>query len=104
MHPYVAEGHDSIHRHLPSAAGLDLTIDPYLTGLNQLSGTRTVVHDTGQLQQLTQPDGLVADGDVEVLRRHGCMIAADRGFDVSPVGRPTVECPAGDPGALGGVG
>ena len=50
---------------LAPTAAIDLAVDADLAVLDQGPGLRAVINDASQLQQLTEPDHLVADGNID---------------------------------------
>ena len=65
-HAGLGSGHadDVTTVQLAAPPGLDLAVDLHLTRLDERLGVGTGVHQVGQLEELTEPDHLVADGDV----------------------------------------
>ena len=51
--------------HLAAAPGVDLAVDGDQPALDDLAGHGAVVDDAGELEQLAEPDRLVADRDLE---------------------------------------
>jgi hypothetical protein len=52
---------------LASAPAIDYAVNADLAVLDQGPGLPAVIDDTSQLQQLTEPDHLVADGNIDVV-------------------------------------
>ncbi len=66
-HHGVAEPDDAAGAHLPPAAPVHLAVDTDLAVLDQLPCPDAVVHHPGELEQLSEPDGLGGDGDLQGL-------------------------------------
>src|SRR4051794_19325417 len=69
----AAQGDDVALDQLAPAAGLDLAVhaDPALD--DHRAGLGAGLHQVGELEELTQPDRVVADGDVERFG-HGAIV------------------------------
>jgi len=57
--------------HLPAAPGVDLPVDGDLTCRDDLAGSGAVVDEAGQLEQLAEANGVVADLDLLGCSAHG---------------------------------
>ena len=68
--------------------GLGLTVDGDLAGLDDLASVPAVLHRTSQLQQLTEPNDVIAQGDLCGLTYGPAQLAADRASRSDSVSPP----------------
>ena len=82
------EGDDVPLAHLRPRAGVDLTVDGDQAAFDDLAGRGAVVDDTGELEQLAEPDGVVRIGTSRGVLTTSGYAARVRGRVSSLLGRP----------------